>query len=209
MVIERGTARIERRTARINGTTTVWAVVAAFFTLVTAALGLLSWSLNNDLGGLNAQVGKLNQQNDQLQAQLSEANAGLSDRLDQIERLKKEMTDLESKLPPSASAADETATVRSAGTVVLATNGDKIDLNSTLTNFKLKSSWVYEDTLSYDQGTLRTYELSTVTVAGVASYGTCSTANGLDEGTRNRSEFTRPDKRLCASEFRSIRVDRG
>ena len=185
----------------------MWAVVAAFFTLVTAALGLLSWSLNNDLGGLNAQVGKLNQQNDQLQAQLSEANAGLSDRLDQIERLKKEMTDLESKLPPSASAADETATVRSAGTVVLATNGDKIDLNSTLTNFKLKSSWVYEDTLSYDQGTLRTYELSTVTVAGVASYGTCSTATGwtkVREIEANSLAQTNVCVRLSSGRFASI-----
>ncbi|MFK3671285.1 hypothetical protein ACI2IX_14040 [Leifsonia aquatica] len=208
VVMERGTARIERGNARTNLVIAALGIASGLLAVVGAVLGVVSSSLNGDVRALNAEVGKLNQQNDQLQAQLTEANASLSSRLDQIGELKQEIVDLQSKLPPSAAVAESAASMRASGTIVLSTNGDKIDLNSTLPNFKLKSSWTYNDSMSYDRGTLRAYGLSSLDLAeGVASYGTCATATGwarVDEIEVHRIQQPNVCFRLGSGRFASI-----
>lgn len=179
--VEQKSSRLNFRTAHVN----IWTAIIMLATAVASVGGtVFAWGKpniderDNTIAVQNEDLGDKDQEIASLSQDLSSANAQVEVLQEDIELLRQENGELRAALPPSVAPEDVPA-IRATATVTLSKNGDTLDLNSTLPNFKAVD-YVWQDTLEYNGKVLNLgYDVYSVVLPnGTANYETCAVATG-------------------------------
>lgn len=169
-------SRVDRDNIRQGRRSNVLSIIANSLAvaapIVSIVAGIWISNLNSDVVHLNATI-------DELNADVATSQAQLDVRQETIEDLKAENAELRAALPPSI-PAEQIPDARNAGKITLASEGDSIDLNSTLQNFDAGVNPTSQDSLRYEDGEFHApWGLHIVELAsGDAAYETCAVATG-------------------------------
>ncbi len=191
----------------MNWRTAVITLVGALFSFaVTFATGVIP--LIHDVTDRDGAIAERDREIESRDQELASARATLEARQDAIDALRDENTELRASLPYTV-APEDVADIRATATITLARNGDTVDLNSTLPNFRA-SGHVWQDTLTYNGEMLELgYETSSRKLEENADYSTCAAATGWAKDPRlDPHDLMEPLTclRLVSERYAAIRV---
>lgn len=199
---------------QINHLTAILGLIAGFLTLVAAVLGFMTINAQSEAGDLKSERSSLRATVAEQEKRLDQQEGAYDELTRQYEDSQQRVRQLEALQPPVVEEQDA-PTVRSSGTIVLAQNGDSIDLNATqATNWDQGVTEVYEDVVrySYDGLYLDSVDLTRI-AEGPAVYTSCAvtsgweSASGLASGLDPRElEDDRTCLRLSNGRIATVRV---
>jgi len=159
-------------------------LVAAFLAVLAAVLGFFLNAKTDEADGLRSKNLQLQTQVGTLREQVSGLEGRNTELRDASAKADQEMAQLRAQLPAAAPVGPDIPSIRKAGTLKLAVDGDSIQLNSTDSNFGATPSTSFDpDALRYSSdglmfGGFGDRTVSRVRLSEAASYGPCSIASG-------------------------------